>query len=55
MTTKSFWVRLLEKYWLGETIINHSIWVSQIVYEIAIKINSKASKELVNANKVYLA
>lgn len=55
MDLEAFWIKLLKKHWLSETIINHSIWVSHIAYELATKINSKAAEEIVDSKKLYLA
>ena len=55
MNTEVFWLKLLKKYWINENIINHSIWVSKIAYELAIKINFKAGKNILDTNKLKTA
>lgn len=55
MITEKEALKLLEKYNISETIVNHCIWVSEIAYELATRILAKNSEFDINPTKVKIA
>lgn len=52
MLSEEEWIALLQKYWIDLKTIDHCIWVSQVCYELATKINRKANKNIIDVEKV---